>query len=89
MFALAAITGNSTAALRLAEMHDNGNGIPVNADKAALYYVISAEPGNTEAIAPATAAKKLMAFRVARQIPFNNRVNAWFSEHGHTRVPWD
>lgn len=50
------------------------------------FYMISAELGNTDTIAPATAANKSMNFHLARQISFNNQVNAWLSEHVHAGV---
>lgn len=87
LFNLAAIAGNSAGALRLAEMMDKGDGIPADADNAAFYFVIAAELGNADAIPAAKAARKSMNFRVAKQIAFENSVDAWFREHGYTRIP--
>ncbi|NKB46033.1 MAG: hypothetical protein GKS03_17365 [Alphaproteobacteria bacterium] len=89
LFTLAAIAGNSAAALRLAEMLEKADGVPANAEEAAFYFVVAAELGNAEARASAAAAKKAMNFRPVRQIAFENRIEAWFSEHGHNRTPWD
>jgi uncharacterized protein len=87
LFNLSSIAGNSAAALRLAEMMDKGDSIPIDKDKAGFYYAIAAELGNTEAMPIAQSVRKSMNFRPVQQIDFEKRIDAWFREYGHRRVP--